>query len=314
MPGSRAGHPVKLSGYHLYLHICDIIMGRLFPGRPKFICSRKGRSSMTANYHTHTWRCMHAEGTEREYVEHAIQCGLKILGFSDHAPMPYPAGYTSRVRMRMDQLEDYISTVLALKEEYKNEIEIHIGLESEYYPAWFEPFLRVMEQYPIEYLLLGQHFLGNEIGEPYAGRMTDDPALLERYCRQSCEALKTGCFTYFAHPDLIYFTGDARLYEEWMRRLCRCAREEGVPLELNLLGIREGRNYPNPAFWKIAAQEGGQVIFGADAHEPDKVSDPDSMPEAQAMLQGSGLTLLETAELRRPTLARLAKAKQQGKI
>ena len=52
---------------------------------------------MIANYHTHTWRCMHAEGTEREYVERAIEGGLKILGFSDHTPMPYANGYVSNV-------------------------------------------------------------------------------------------------------------------------------------------------------------------------------------------------------------------------
>ena len=35
---------------------------------------------MIANYHTHTWRCKHASGTERTYVEQAIAAGLKILG------------------------------------------------------------------------------------------------------------------------------------------------------------------------------------------------------------------------------------------
>ena len=30
---------------------------------------------MIANYHTHTWRCRHADGTEREYVETAIEAG-----------------------------------------------------------------------------------------------------------------------------------------------------------------------------------------------------------------------------------------------
>ena len=50
---------------------------------------------MIANYHTHTWRCRHADGTEREYVERAIEGGLKILGFSDHSPYPFPDGYDS---------------------------------------------------------------------------------------------------------------------------------------------------------------------------------------------------------------------------
>ena len=31
---------------------------------------------MIANYHTHTWRCRHADGTEREYVETAIEAGI----------------------------------------------------------------------------------------------------------------------------------------------------------------------------------------------------------------------------------------------
>ena len=38
-----------------------------------------------ANYHTHTARCGHAIGTDEEYVQAAIQAGLKTLGFSDHA-------------------------------------------------------------------------------------------------------------------------------------------------------------------------------------------------------------------------------------
>ena len=46
-----------------------------------------------ANYHTHTTRCNHAMGTEREYIETAISEGFEILGFSDHTPQPYPAGY-----------------------------------------------------------------------------------------------------------------------------------------------------------------------------------------------------------------------------
>ena len=122
---------------------------------------------MIANYHTHTWRCLHAAGTEREYVENAIKGGYKILGFSDHTPMPYPGGYVSNVKMRPVQLEDYVDTVLALREEYRKDIEIHLGLEVEYYPGLFEALLTLLQPYPIEYFLLGQHYLGDEIGEPY---------------------------------------------------------------------------------------------------------------------------------------------------
>ena len=46
---------------------------------------------MFANYHTHTARCRHAAGADREYVRSAIDSGVKILGFSDHAPFPHRA-------------------------------------------------------------------------------------------------------------------------------------------------------------------------------------------------------------------------------
>ena len=41
---------------------------------------------MTENYHTHTYRCGHAVGTERDYVEAALKAGIRTLGFSDHTP------------------------------------------------------------------------------------------------------------------------------------------------------------------------------------------------------------------------------------
>ena len=39
-------------------------------------------------YHTHTYRCGHAIGTELDYLNSALENKLNILGFSDHAPQP----------------------------------------------------------------------------------------------------------------------------------------------------------------------------------------------------------------------------------
>ena len=112
---------------------------------------------MERNYHTHTTRCRHARGTERQFIERAIESGMKVLGFSDHAPYLFPDGYYSTFRMYPNELEDYVTTILSLKEEYRRDIEIHLGLEMEYYPKFFEQTIRFMEAYPLEYALLGQH-------------------------------------------------------------------------------------------------------------------------------------------------------------
>ena len=253
---------------------------------------------MIANYHTHTWRCNHAEGRESEYVQCALRRGLQILGFSDHTPYIFPGEYYSTFRMKMTQLDDYVKTVQSLREDYQGQIQIHLGPEAEFYPKFFPELLEILRDHSIEYLLLGQHFLGNEIGEPGSGNPTADASILKRYCTQAMDAMQTGLFTYFAHPDLLNFQGDRRIYEQNMRRLCREANSCRIPLEINLLGLRNGRNYPNRVFLELAAEEGCRMVLGCDAHEPKALSDTSAEEKAMALTAEYGLEVLETVPLR----------------
>lgn len=254
---------------------------------------------MTENYHTHTTRCRHATGTDEEYVLQAIDGGLQVLGFSDHAPFLFPDGYYTHMRMYPDELENYVSSVLTLKEKYAGQIDIRLGLEVEYYPARMDGLLQLIAPFDIEYFILGQHWCGNEQGEPYNGAPTDDNALLQRYCTQVIEGMKTGIFTYLAHPDLLYFVGDADFYRQQAARLCQGAKQYDVPLEINLLGFRSQRHYPREDFWKIAGEIGCKVVFGSDAHMPMDVTDPASEARALEFVEKYQLQLLEHIPLRR---------------
>lgn len=253
---------------------------------------------MIANYHTHTWRCNHATGREEAYVQAALERHFEILGFSDHAPYCFPNGYVSGFRMRLDQLLDYCNIVRLLQKKYAGQIQIPLGVEMEYYPAYFAETLKVLQDVGIEYMLLGQHFVGNEINEHYSGRATGDADILKRYCRQAMEGMNTGLFTYLAHPDLIHFVGDEKLYCQQMRRLCQEAKTCGLPLELNMLGQWSGRHYPNPVFWELAAEEGCDVILGCDAHAPEHLHREDAEQQLHAMIRHYGLKLLDRVDLR----------------
>ena len=254
---------------------------------------------MIANYHTHTWRCNHAEGKEEDYVLNGIKRGLEILGFSDHSPYIFPGDYHSTFRMRMDQLDDYIETVLGLRKQFQSEIQIPLGLEIEFYPELLPKLLPILRDRPIDYLLLGQHYLGNEINEHYNGHVTADSSLLKRYCYQTMEAMNTGLFTYFAHPDLFHYAGDAETYRKFMRQMCKEAISCHMPLEFNLLGLELGRNYPDPTFWQIAAEEGCSVILGCDAHKPQALLNLSLEQKALQMLEDLGLKRIDKVELRR---------------
>ncbi|MBQ7581734.1 MAG: histidinol-phosphatase [Lachnospiraceae bacterium] len=233
---------------------------------------------MIANYHTHTIRCHHAGGTEREYIEAAIEKGFQILGFSDHTPQPYPKYYTSGIRMSVEELPDYTDTLCALREEYKDQIRILIGLEAEYSPAYFDDLLKLLKDYPIDYLIQGQHYVSDEITGFYAGDMTDSEERLKAYVDTTIEGMKTGCFTYLAHPDLINFTGSDAIYQNHMRRLVETAITLSIPLEVNMYGFIGGRWYPKDRFFSMASVMGASFVIGCDAHNPKIIAQPEDVP------------------------------------
>ena len=253
---------------------------------------------MIANYHPHTWRCNPAAGTEEKYVQAAIERGLKILGFSDHSPCCFPDGYYSTFRMKPEQTADYAAVVFDLRDRFHSQIDIHLGVEMEYYPARFADTLSLLRDNGVEYMLLGQHFPGNEIGETPNSAPTEDEERLERYCRQVMEGMNTGLFSYVAHPDMFRFTGDPAVYQKHIRQLCREARSCGIPLEINLLGVCENRHYPHPPFWQIAAEEGCCAILGCDAHRPDALLDLEAEQRALALAARYGIPVAQTAVLK----------------
>lgn len=243
----------------------------------------------TVSLHTHTPRCGHARGDEREFIENAIAAGFTTLGFSDHAPYVFKDGYYSGFRMKREAHDDYVDTLLALREEYKDKIEIKIGYEAEYYPEFFGEFLKLITSRPVDYLIMGQHFIENEMTGKYSGVTTDDEGYLKQYVDQVCEGLDTGVFTYLAHPDLLNYNGSEAVFDKHYSRLIEHCKEIHIPLEINLLGIRGQRAYPHDRFFKLCGEIGAEVCIGADAHEPEVVADHASFVKAQDMIEKYGL-------------------------
>lgn len=251
---------------------------------------------MKVNLHTHTHRCHHAKGTDEDYVLAAIDAGYDKLGFADHTPFPYTTEFEKKNvdKMSMEDLPGYIESIRALKEKYRGQIEILLGLECESVPDFF-PFLRQIRK-EMDFLILGNH--GDRRIEPYFGKIST-PAGLRRFVEAAVEGMETGLFLYLAHPDLMFnacaaFDADAVAAS---RELCRAANRLGIPLEYNLYGIYKGAKpgllgYPCDAFWHIAAEENCRAVVGVDAHFPEgfRVT---PMEPAVEYLNGLGLTVLE---------------------
>ena len=254
---------------------------------------------MIYNYHTHTERCGHAKGKEEDFIKRAIENGIKYMGFSDHFPFIRSDGLESSFRVPVSQVKDYFDTLRALREKYKNEIDIKIGFEMEYYPADFEKMLEQAKKYGAEYLIMGEHFTEEELdGVIPSSAPSDSVEKLKNYVDCVCEGMATGVFTYVAHPDLINFTGDDGIYKEEVRRMCRASKKYNVPLELNFLGIREGRTYPRELFWKTVGEEQSPVTFGFDAHSVRSAFDGASLEKAEETVKKYKLNYIGMPEIR----------------
>lgn len=254
---------------------------------------------LTANYHTHTWRCQHAYGTEQEFIEAAIGMGIKILGFSDHVPCPYKDGFVSKIRMTMDQADEYVATLRQLAWDYRKKIHILVGFETEYNPEFYKEQLVMFHRLRCDYMIMGQHFWDSEEFSPYVGSPTDDESRIRTYVDLVIRGMETGSFSCLAHPDLINYQGLDSVYEWEMTRLCKAMKALGIPLELNILGMRDNRHYPREEFWQIAGRVGNDVIMGLDAHCVDHIRDGKSYDKCVELAERCRLKLIPEMKLRK---------------
>lgn len=255
---------------------------------------------MKVNYHTHTIRCNHASGSDEEYVLAAISGGYKVLGFSDHSPWNYNNPFAGRIRMPLSKFDDYYNSISALKEKYKNQIEIKIGLECEYFPKYMDWLASFKEEKKLDYIIMGNHFYRTDESGPYYGRACDNDEMLTCYVDDCINGMKTGLYAYLAHPDL--FMRARKEFDEFAakesRRLCEAMKEMGVVLEYNLEGLktvqRWGKiSYPSPEFWMIAAEVGNKAIIGMDAHEPKSLELDYEYEDAKAMLENLNIEIID---------------------
>lgn len=250
------------------------------------------------NYHTHTTRCGHAEGSDEQMIRAAIMAGFDELGFSEH--IPFPCVDKPGERMLNKDVPEYFQTLTKLKEKYADKIKIFIGLEIEYFDDQLAYLQEMRKQ--CDYMIVGQHcqFVDGG-GYDY---FNDDEAV-QIYGKQLCDCMRSGLISMVAHPD--YFMLGRREFskvcEEVAHKICACAVECDIPLEINLNGMRYGKllyenenayPYPYRAFWEIAETYPIQVMYGFDAHRPVTLLEQRRIDDAEEILKGLKFQFVDT--------------------
>ena len=96
--------------------------------------------------HVHTTYC-DGKNTPEEMVLSAIEKGLDTLGFSVHSYMDFDLSYC----IQKERIEDYKNEINALKEKYRDKIEILCGVELDY--------LSVMDVSGFDYKIGSVHYV-----------------------------------------------------------------------------------------------------------------------------------------------------------
>ena len=101
---------------------------------------------MRVNMHTHSVYC-DGKDTPEEMIGTAIQKGFSILGFSGHGYSPYDT-----CSMNEANTARYIEEINTLKERYRNEITIYLGIEQ-------DSTCRIPSKDPYDFVIGSVHFL-----------------------------------------------------------------------------------------------------------------------------------------------------------
>ncbi len=259
-------------------------------------------------FHTHTARCGHAFGADREYVEHAIDDGYRRLGFSDHAILPF----LSQPGMRGDysELDDYISSVGLLRAEFASKIKIFLAFEAEWYGERRNDYYEwLYREKGFDYFILGHHLSFN--GERPRWFASLGERAFPLYAREVIEGIESGYFLYLAHPDLYMSWNPLQAWDrtaiEAARKIIEAAVRHDLPLEVNLGYTRWTRPYsidgelsyayPCSPFWKLARELGAKCVIGVDAHSPFDLKENTNLAYALSFVNRHGLEVLSGDEI-----------------
>ena len=233
---------------------------------------------MLVDYHTHTRLCKHGDGAVKDYIENAIQRGLKEIGCSEHIPMPDQ--FDAAHRMSMDEfLTIYKPEFQRAKERYSRQIAVRWGIEAEFFPGTESYTKQFLATHKFDYVIGSVHFLGGwGFDNPtfiwkYDERNIDD--IYEEYFKAVADSARSGLFDILGHCDLVKKFGHRprKNFEEIQRETLKVIKKHDLCIEINTSGLRKPAReiYPSKAILSLARELRIPLTLASDAHRPEDV-------------------------------------------
>ena len=255
---------------------------------------------MLSNLHTHSVFC-DGVNTPEEIVKSAVERGFSSVGFSGH-------GYTDfDLRYCMKNTDGYIAEIRRLKEEYKNKIQVYLGIE--------EDAFCLVNRGDFDYIIGSSHYFN--IGDKYYPIDSDYDyfkeclkvyggdihTLANDYYSRFCDYINKRKPDIIGHFDLItkfdeldksLFLED-KGYIQISEKYLKQALKADVLFEVNTGAISRGYRttpYPNENLLHLIKKEGGRVILSSDSHSADTLDF--GFSDAKKLLKDIGFEFVYT--------------------
>jgi histidinol-phosphatase (PHP family) len=240
---------------------------------------------MWSNFHTHSAYC-DGKGPLADYLHAAQKIGIRRIGFSSHAPLPFAAEWC----MRSDAFPVYLKEIESLKAGYPA-MEIYKGLEIDFIPGLISP-LDFKPQ--LDYTIGSIHFVGQFAGKHWEIDNTLDVfreglsqifqnnirAAITRYYELTRQMVNEARPDIVGHLDKIKIHNSSELFfdesEGWYRheidKTVALIRERYTIVEVNTRGLytrKSPTTYPSPWVLERILSSQIPVTINSDAHHPD---------------------------------------------
>lgn len=258
-----------------------------------------GHNSWKHTLHTHSSFCDGKQAPEK-YVASALDKQMEVLGFSSHAPIPYPPGAdTLNVFwcLKTNDIWSYTETINNLKTIHAGKLDIRLGLEIDYIPHVMGPNHPVFRAMQLDYCIGSVHAAGtNPDGTIWTVDCEPDK-FIEGINRMFGGSVERAANEYFRRiremvveqpPDIIghidlfkknntsldFLDESARWYRNAVYETLDTVAASDCIIELNTGGMARGyvdQPYPSLFVLKRCRELHIPVMINSDAHHPDAV-------------------------------------------
>lgn len=254
----------------------------------------------TSNFHTHSHYC-DGKKSPKKYARYAREFGLTDLGFSGHAPVPYPPGADSigvGWCTSLDSLFHYLEIINGIKDSSGDGLTIHSGLEIDYIPHLMGPHHPMFKILNLDFVIGSVHVAGQRSNEKMwtvdcapekfkAGLDTIFGGSVEKlvgeYYRRIREMVSLQPPDIIGHIDIIkknnkalnFLDETAAYYRDAVFETLEAVADSNCIVEVNTGGMARGYTdepYPSQFIMDQCRTLEIPMMINSDAHHPKKLT------------------------------------------